>query len=72
MTDLDRIGVSDVDRIFNSRLTVRCPLCGRRFEASVERKPDIKGLHRVQASCPCGRVRAEGSVQMCFFREAAS
>jgi hypothetical protein len=53
-------------------LKVRCPECGRRYRANVERKPDSKGLHRVQASCPCGRVRAEGSVQMCFFREAAS
>jgi len=63
-----RWGMADVDRIFNSGLRVRCPECGQRFKASVERKPDVKGLHRAAAICPCGRVRVEGSVQMTFYR----
>jgi hypothetical protein len=72
MAEFDAYGMADAERIYNSALEVRCPECGRRYRANVERKPDSKGLHRVRATCPCGRVRAEGSVQMCFFREVAS
>lgn len=65
---LDRFGVVDVDRIFNSGLTVRCPECGQRFVASVQRKPDAKHLHPAQAVCPCGAVEARGSVVLSFYR----
>lgn len=57
-------GYCDVDKLYGSRIEVRCPGCGRKFRASITRNRGPSGYHEVVGECACGRVAVEGIVDL--------
>lgn len=49
------MALRDLGQIYNSKVRVRCPGCGSRFNADIRRRPNEEGLHKANGTCPeCG------------------
>jgi len=59
----------DIDRVYNSRVQVRCPVCTSRVNGSVTRHPEYPArLFDVRGTCTCG-VEIRGTFSGLLIRD---